>query len=87
MLSTLDSQLNFQSPDITGALASPNMSQAFRPEPELVCSQCGQPDAHAVGDEILCAGCCHVRGSCGAVRETEPSKDAPSAEVKNQLNV
>jgi hypothetical protein len=47
------------------------MSQAFGPEPELVCSLCGQPDAHAVGDELLCAGCCHVRGSCGAVPESE----------------
>jgi hypothetical protein len=39
------------------------------PELELTCSQCGQPDAQAVGEEILCAACCHERGSCGAVRE------------------
>ncbi len=39
---------------------------------EAVCHQCGQPDAHAVGDELLCAACLHARGSCGAVRdETE----------------
>ncbi len=37
--------------------------------PELVCRQCGQPDAHAVGDELLCAACLHERGSCGAVRD------------------
>jgi len=47
------------------------MSQA----PKLTCSQCGQPEAHAVGDEILCAACCHERGSCGATREASTVDD------------
>jgi hypothetical protein len=50
------------------------MSDAPRPGPEHFCTQCGQPEAQAMGDEILCASCCHERGSCGAVREEEAGK-------------
>lgn len=38
---------------------------------EPVCRQCGRPEAHAVGDELLCAACLHERGSCGAVPDEE----------------
>lgn len=38
---------------------------------EPVCRQCGRPDAHFVGDELLCAACLHERGSCGAVPDSE----------------
>lgn len=41
------------------------------PDREPVCRRCGRPDAHAVGDELLCAACLHERGSCGAVRDDE----------------
>ena len=57
-------------------------------ETELTCTQCGQPEAHAVGDEILCASCCHQRASCGAVREaTEPGDQiGRSDENRNSVN-
>jgi hypothetical protein len=48
------------------------MRPARRPENKLICRQCGQPEAHAIGDEILCASCCHERGSCGAGDERPP---------------
>ena len=49
----------------------PIMNPPSRPETEFVCRQCGQPEAQAVGDEILCLRCYHERGSCGAVREDD----------------
>ena len=50
----------------------------MHPEPDLICSQCGQPEAFAFA-EPLCPACYHARGSCGAVREIEPFPSEPSA--------
>jgi hypothetical protein len=40
-----------------------------------ICDQCGQPDAQALGDEVLCAACAHERGSCGAAAQPEEEED------------
>jgi hypothetical protein len=64
---------------------APSFSSDLNPtemtsEPKLTCTQCGQPEAHFVGDEILCASCCHQRGSCGAVRDaSEPTDESGPA--------
>lgn len=51
--------------------ADPRQETDPKRKTEPVCRQCGRPEAHAVGDELLCAACLHERGSCGAVRDEE----------------
>jgi hypothetical protein len=52
--------------------------------PALTCNQCGQPEAHELGTETLCAACAHERGSCGAIAHPEDG-DAAGTETSRSL--
>jgi NMD protein affecting ribosome stability and mRNA decay len=54
-------------------------------KPDLVCQQCGRPEAHVAGDEILCSACYHERGSCGAVPEPPDAGDGPALKPETDL--